>query len=70
MTNETKKPALNAFVVTGTADNPYFLKIGAAWKNKKGGFNIVLDALPPKGKLVLLPPKEETEDVSTDEPGE
>lgn len=42
MTNESKKPALNAFVVTSPADNPFFVRIGAAWKNKKGGFMVIV----------------------------
>lgn len=58
MSNKTKKPDLHAFTVTGTDEKPFYTKIGAAWKNKKGGYGIRLDALPVNGEIVLFPPKD------------
>lgn len=58
MNNEKTKPHLNAFTVKGTDEKPFFTKIGAAWQNRSGGFQLYLDALPTDGKIVLLPPKE------------
>jgi hypothetical protein len=52
------KPDLYAYTVTGPQDKPFFTRIGAAWKNKKGGYGIRLEALPVNGEIVLLPPKE------------
>lgn len=61
MSNQKKTPDLHAYVVTGTAENPFYTKIGAAWINRKGGYGITLDALPVNGKIVLFPPKEKDE---------
>ena len=62
MSNTNRKPDLNAFVVTGSKENPFYTKIGAAWKNKAGGFGLRLDALPVgNGEIVLFPPKEKAE---------
>ncbi len=58
MCNEAKKPDLFAYVVTGSEDNPFYTKIGAAQKNKKDGYGLRLDALPVSGEIVLFPPKE------------
>ncbi len=61
MSNETKRLDLYAYVVTGTQGNPFYTKIGAAWKNKKDGYGLRLDALPVFGKIVLFPPEEPEE---------
>ncbi len=61
MSNENTKPHLNAFVVKGTDEKPIFIKIGAAWQNRSGGFQLYLDALPTDGKVVLLPFKEKSQ---------
>lgn len=53
------RPDLNVFIVTGSAERPFWTKVGGAWKNSKGGFSVELNALPTNGKLVLLPPKED-----------
>ena len=40
--------------------DPFWLRVGAAWANKDGaGFNVQLDALPLDGRLVLRVPKAE-----------
>ena len=38
-----------------------FVRIGAAWRNTKKGFNVRLDASPLNGNLVLLPPRDREE---------
>lgn len=39
-------------------------KIGVAFPNKNGdgGFNVLLDALPVNGKIVIMPPREREND--------
>jgi hypothetical protein len=49
-------PAFNAFVIVdrGKRQDPFWLKVGAAFSHKDGkGLNLVLQALPPTGQLVL-----------------
>jgi len=41
----------------GEDQKAYWLKIGSAWTNKDGSFNVVLDALPTDGKLHIRVPK-------------
>jgi hypothetical protein len=58
------KPAFNAYVVTnyGTEDSKKaaWRQIGVAFPHKTGGgFDLVLDALPVSGRVVLMPPKED-----------
>ena len=56
----SKKPELIAYVAKeGKDEKSFFTRIGAAWSNAKGGYNIRLDALPVGGEIVLLPPKEQ-----------
>ncbi|MEO0793026.1 MAG: hypothetical protein AAFY27_10845 [Pseudomonadota bacterium] len=57
-------PTHNVFTVEdrGDDEDPFWLKIGAAWRHKDGkGFNITLSALPPDARLVLREPTD-TED--------
>jgi hypothetical protein len=62
-TKETKQqstngPALIAYQVTAGKDGgkAFWQRCGAAWPNKKGGFQLRLNTLPLGGDLVLLPP--------------
>ena len=55
----SNQPALIVYTVSGSDENPFWTRIGAAWKNAKGGFQVQLNALPIDGKLVLLPPKKD-----------
>ncbi len=58
-------PTHNVFTVEdrGEGEDPFWLKIGAAWPHKDGkGFNITLSALPPDNRLVLRVPSEQGED--------
>ncbi|MDH5677975.1 MAG: hypothetical protein OEZ28_05105 [Nitrospinota bacterium] len=64
MKSDNNKPDLYAYMVTGTAKKPFYTKIGAAWKNSKGGYGIRLDAYPAGGEIVLFPPKDKSETVS------
>lgn len=54
------KPAFNAFSVEEReGHDPFWLKIGAAFEHKDGkGFNLVLQALPIDGRVVLREYKE------------
>ena len=54
------KPDYNVFVVEEReGQDSFWTKIGAAWANKDGkGFNLVLQALPLDGRLVLREYKE------------
>jgi len=65
MENNSKKPDLYAYMVTGSDKKPFFTRIGAAWKNKKGGYGLRLDAYPVGGDIVLFPPKSKTETAET-----
>ena len=59
MSNANNKPALIAYTVENTAnDKAIFTRVGAAWPNSKGGFQVKRSAIPVNGELVLLPPKE------------
>lgn len=55
-TQTNELPAFNAFVIVdrGKRQDPFWLKVGAAFSHKDGkGLNLVLQALPPDGRLVL-----------------
>ena len=57
-------PTHNVFTVEdrGEKEDPFWLKIGAAWAHKDGkGFNITLSALPLDNRLVLREPSEAAE---------
>lgn len=62
MSNKNKQPELHAYIVTGSGKKAFFTKIGAAWKNSKGGYGIQLDAIPVDGKIVLMPSRANTND--------
>lgn len=53
-----KAPDLIAYTVRQSEGKSYFTRVGVAWRNRKGGFNVALDAAPTSGEIVLLPPKE------------
>lgn len=53
-TNETKRPTHAIYVVQGEGENARWVRIGAAWQNKdKKGANLVFDALPVSGRVVM-----------------
>lgn len=53
------RPDLIAYSVTQTSEKNYFNRVGVAWQNSKGGYQIKLEAFPVNGELVLLPPREQ-----------
>ncbi len=55
------KPVYSVFTVEdrGEGNDPFWLKIGAAFEHKDGkGYNLTLQALPTDGRLVLREYKE------------
>lgn len=60
----SKRPSHIAFHVRGGEDaKAYFNRIGSAFPHKDGeGYNILLDALPVDGKVVLRTPQERLEE--------
>jgi hypothetical protein len=54
-----QQPTYQAYsVVKREGQDDYWLNIGAAFMHQDGeGFNIMLQALPINGKIVLRPPK-------------
>jgi hypothetical protein len=57
------QPAFQAYtVIKREGQDDYWLNIGAAFAHKDGdGFNVMLQALPINGKIVLRPPKDKEE---------
>ncbi len=56
MAKTNGKPAFNVYTVDdrGEGNDPFWLKVGAAFPHKdEKGFNLVLQALPTDGRLVL-----------------
>lgn len=60
---DTSTPAFAVYtVIEREKQDPFWLRIGAAWAHKDGhGFNVTLDALPVNGRIVLREPKPEEE---------
>ena len=63
-----QQPTYQAYtVVKREGQDDFWLNIGAAFMHQDGdGFNIVLQALPINGKIVLRLPKADTKDNETD----
>ena len=57
-----QQPAFTAYTVTKReGQDDWWTAIGAAFPHKDGeGYNIVLQAIPLDGKIVLRPPKDDT----------
>ncbi len=68
-TAKENSPALIAYHVTENGKKTYWARIGAAWPNKKGGFQVKLETIPVNGELVLLPPKAKDETETQPEAG-
>jgi hypothetical protein len=56
-----ERPNYNAFAVEGEGDNVQWTRIGAAWKTRGDGINVILRALPVNGRVVLRIPKDDDE---------
>ena len=54
----TSKPKYNIVAVKTVGDKDYYTRIGVAFPLEKGGFNILFDALPTNGRVLLLPERE------------
>ena len=62
---KSQSPSFNVYTVEdrGENDDPFWLKIGAAFEHKdEKGFNIVLSAFPIDNRLVMRAPADETQD--------
>jgi hypothetical protein len=62
-----QQPTYQAYtVVKREGQDDFWLNIGAAFMHQDGeGFNIMLQAFPINGKIVLRPPKSESETHET-----
>ena len=60
----TQQPTYQAYtVVKRDGQDDFWLNIGAAFMHQDGdGFNVMLQALPINGKIVLRPPKVQSEE--------
>jgi hypothetical protein len=60
---------LEAFTVRKDDNNSkgFWTRVGVAFANKSGGWNVKLDALPVNGELVLMPPRPKDEQNSRQE---
>ena len=59
-----RRPSHRLYMVTGEGDAANWTQLGAAWPNKDGkGFNLLFEAMPLSGRLVMreVPEKDETE---------
>jgi hypothetical protein len=63
----TQQPSYQAYtVIKREGQDDFWLNIGAAFMHQDGdGFNIMLQAFPINGKIVLRPPKSEAETHET-----
>ena len=61
----TQQPAFQAYtVIKREGQDDYWLNIGAAFPHQDGdGFNVMLQAFPLGGKIVLRPPKKDQEET-------
>jgi hypothetical protein len=64
----TQQPTYQAYtVVKREGQDDFWLNIGAAFMHQDGdGFNVVLQALPLNGKIVLRPPKADAKDETSE----
>ena len=58
------QPIYQAYtVIKREGQDDYWLNVGAAFAHQDGnGLNVILQAMPLNGKLVLRPPKDKSED--------
>ena len=62
--NAGRKPTHRLYVVTGEGETANWTQLGAAWPNKDGkGFNLLCDAMPLTGRMVMreITDKDETQ---------
>lgn len=66
-TETTNSPAFRLYRVDGNGPDARWTKIGAAWPKRDGkGFNILCDAVPLQGRIVMraYTPKPKTEEAA------
>ena len=68
MATTHQQPTYQAYtVIKREGQDDFWLNVGAAFAHKDGdGFNVVLQAMPIDGKIVLRPPKKQ--DNETQQP--
>lgn len=63
-TNDKKsnKPSHFVYRVVDKGDNkdPFWLQIGAAFTNRDGSLSVIMDAIPPDGRIQIRQRKEQT----------
>ncbi len=56
-----KQQPLTAYTVRSNSESEIWTRLGAVFPNKKGGFTVLLDAMPAPNKgqyrIIVLPPK-------------
>ena len=57
MSNESKKPDLHAYTVTGSEDKPFYTKIGAAWEKQERRLWFAPGCIPCKWRNCPFPAK-------------
>jgi hypothetical protein len=64
--SNTHEPIYQAYtVVKREGQDDFWLNIGAAFMHQDGdGYNIILQALPINGKIVLRPPKAQSDEAA------
>lgn len=67
MTTEINSPAFMLYRVDGNGPDARWTKIGAAWPNRDGkGFNLLCDAVPLQGRIVMREYRPKAESIAND----
>ena len=68
----TQQPSFQAYtVIKREGQDDFWLNIGAAFRHQdRDGYNIMLQALPLGGKIVLRPPKAQQNDEPAQTPAQ
>ena len=63
-----------AYTVRTTSETEIWTRLGAVFPNKKGGFTVLLDAMPAPNKgqyrIIVLPPKAVAVEAQVETPAE
>ena len=69
-----KQQPFTAYTVRTTSDAEIWTRLGAAFPSKKGGFTVLLDAMPAPNKgqyrIIVLPPKAVAVEAQVETPAE
>ena len=71
-----KQQPFTAYTVRSNSETEIWTRLGAAFPNKKGGFTVLLDAMPAPNKgqyrIIVVPPKPAAEPAAeaADDEGE